>query len=261
MNAPCRTGTPPLILERELVLRAAEGDALAREQLVENFLPHISAVARRYRTVTGVDREELVQEGVVGLLRALERYDPGLGLPFWPYASWWVRQAMQRLVAELTHPTVLSDRALRQLARIRAAHQEHVQANGREPSIAELAGEAGLAKEQVQTLVAVDRPARGIDEPAARNLYGAGSFAELLADPRAEDDFERLAHEEEIAEVRTLTRSLGAREREILRARYGFDGSLQTLRQIGNRLGLSAERVRQIEERALGKLRDSVMAA
>jgi RNA polymerase primary sigma factor len=260
MNALATTGRPPLILERALVLGAADGDAHAREQLVETFLPLISGVARRYRNASGVDREELLQEGVVGLLRALQRYDPKLGLPFWPYASWWVRQAMQRLVAELTHPTVLSDRALRQLARIKAAHHEHVQANGREPSIAELAHEAGLAKEQVQTLVAVDRPARGIEEPAARNDEGGGTFAELLADPRAEDDYERLAQEEEIAEVRSLTRDLGAREREILRARYGFDGSRQTLRQIGNRLGLSAERVRQIEERALGKLRESVAA-
>ena len=76
-----------------------------------------------------------------------------------------------------------------------------------------------------------------------------------MADPGAEDEFERLAHEEEIAEVRGLTRDLGAREREILRARFGFDGPLATLRQIGNRLDLSAEPVRQIEERALGKPR------
>jgi RNA polymerase primary sigma factor len=86
------------------------------------------------------------------------------------------------------------------------------------------------------------------------------TFAELLADPRAQDEYERLAQQEEIAEVRSLTRGLGAREREIVRARYGFDGSSQTLRQIGNRMGLSAERARQIEERALGKLRESVAA-
>ena len=76
---------------------------------------------------------ELMQEGVVGLLRALERYDPEVG-PFWPYASWWVRQAMQRLVAELTRPVVLSDRALRQLARVRNAHSEHLRSVRSEPS-------------------------------------------------------------------------------------------------------------------------------
>jgi hypothetical protein len=92
---------------------------------------------------------------------------------------------MQRLVADLTHPTVLSDRALRQLARIKAAHHEHVRANGREPSIAELAHEAELAKEQVQTLVAVDRPARGIEglPPATTKVEGPSPSCWRIREP------------------------------------------------------------------------------
>ena len=78
-------------------------------QLVEAFLPAIAAVGRVYRGAGGVDRMELMQEGVAGLLRALERYEPERGVPFWSYAAWWVRQAMQQLVAELTLPVVLSD--------------------------------------------------------------------------------------------------------------------------------------------------------
>jgi DNA-directed RNA polymerase sigma subunit (sigma70/sigma32) len=99
--------------ERRLVQAAKDGDRRAREQLVEAFLPLIAGVARVYRGSASITRVELIQEGVVGLLRALERYDPTLGVPFWGYATWWVRQAMQQLIAELTGPTVLSDRALR----------------------------------------------------------------------------------------------------------------------------------------------------
>src|SRR4051794_23540607 len=104
-------------VERELVLAAEEGDPGARDRLIQAFWPLIGSVARIYRSSAAVDRTELMQEGVVGLLRALERFDPSRGTPFWAYASWWVRQAMQQLVSELTRPVVLSDRALRQLAR------------------------------------------------------------------------------------------------------------------------------------------------
>ena len=138
--------TLPPRLEQELVAKAKAGDATARGQLVEAFLPLIARVARNYRSTASVERLELLQEGVVGLLRALERYDPERGVPFGAYASWWVRQAMQQLVSELTRPVVLSDRALRQLARLKDVRREHVQQAGAEPSpdnLAQLAGREG----------------------------------------------------------------------------------------------------------------------
>ena len=104
-----RRPSPPAALERKLVAEAKAGDRRARAQLVEAFLPAIAAVARVYRGRGQIERAELMQEGVVGLLRALERYDPDRGVPFWGYAAWWVRQAMQQLVAELARPVVLSD--------------------------------------------------------------------------------------------------------------------------------------------------------
>jgi RNA polymerase sigma factor (sigma-70 family) len=246
----------PAWRERQLVLAAGTGDRAAREDLVEAFMPMIGSVARRYRNSAGVARSELMQEGVVGLLRALERYDAGLGSPFWPYASWWVRQAMQRLVAELARPVVLSDRALRQLARVKNAHREHLQAQGMEPSTSELAARAGLTRRQVESLAAVDRTPRRFEEPVGYE-DDLGTFGELVQDPVAEDDYDRVEKQEGIDDVRDLTADLGERERAIVSARFGLDGPEQTLRQIGSRLGLSAERVRQIEDRALGKLRDA----
>src|SRR3954470_3564538 len=116
--------------ERRLVLAAKRGDEPCRAELVEAFMPLIASVARAYRGSPSVERRELMQEGVVGLLQALERYDLSRGTPFWAYASWWVRQAMQQIVAQLTRPMVLSDRALRQLARVRNAERGHLQEKG-----------------------------------------------------------------------------------------------------------------------------------
>jgi RNA polymerase sigma factor (sigma-70 family) len=242
--------------EPELLRSARDGNEAAREELVEAFAPLIAGMARRYRNARGVDRGELMQEGVVGLLRALERYDPEVG-PFWPYASWWVRQAMQRLVAELTRPVVLSDRALRQLARVRNAHSEHLRSVRTEPSTIELAKRAGLTRTQVEALAAVERPARRLEEPIGRGDPSGGTLGELLADPVAEDDYGRVEELGDIEEMRRLASGLSDREREILAARFGLNGPEQTLRQIAGQLELSAERVRQIELHALAKLRSA----
>jgi RNA polymerase sigma factor (sigma-70 family) len=245
----------PVAVERGLVRAAQAGDRRAREQLVEAFLPLIAGVARVYRGSRTITRVELMQEGVVGLLRALERYDPELGVPFWGYAAWWVRQAMQQLVAELTRPIVLSDRALRQLSQLRRAHGEYVAGYGREPSADELADSCGLSPTQVAELLALELVPQSVDAPLDGDETQLGALGELLVDPLATDAYEQLLDHSEIEQVRALLGSLNDRERMILRARYGLDGPEQSLRELGERIGLSGERVRQIEQRALGKLR------
>jgi RNA polymerase primary sigma factor len=208
-----------------------------------------------YRGSPTITRTELMQEGVVGLLRALERFDLSLDVPFWGYASWWVRQAMQQLIAELTRPMVLSDRALRHLSQLKRAHGEYVIEHGREPTGHQLAADTGLSHIQVGELLALDAMPQSMDEPVRGPGGEVGAFGELLADPLAAHAYEQLLDHAEIEQVRALLGSLNDRERTILRAHYGLDGPEQSLRDIGERMGLSGERVRQIEERALGKLR------
>ena len=245
----------PSALEAELVHAAQRGDQQARARLVEAFMPLIASVARMYRSSVRVERQELLQEGVVGLLRALHRYEPDQEVPFWGYASWWVRQAMQQLVSELTGPVVLSDRALRHLSKLRDAHAQAVQQTGREPKRGELIQRSGLSGEQVDDLLSVSLAPRSIDEPVHADHRTVGTLGELLVDPLAEGEYECVLNAIETDELLALLAGLSDRERDILRARYGLDdGHEETLREISGRLGLSAERVRQLEERALGKL-------
>ena len=162
---------------------------------------------------------------------------------------------MQQLIAELTRPMVLSDRALRQLSQLKRAHGEYLAQHGREPSGSELAERTGLNHAQVGELLALERVPVSMDEPIRGREAGLGAFGELLSDPLATEAYEQLLDHSEIEQIRALMGSLGDRERMILRARYGLDGPEQSLRDVGEQLGLSGERVRQIEQRALGKLR------
>jgi RNA polymerase primary sigma factor len=218
----------------------------------------IASVARLYRGTRAVNREELIQDGVVGLLRAVDRYDPTLGTPFWAYASWWVRQAMQQLVSELTRPVVLSDRAVRQLARVRNAERDRLQSHGKTPTLREIQGDTGLTRAQIEQLTAASRTPRALDEPIGGDESG-GRFGDLLSDPRAEDAYERVPTLVEIANLGPLLQRLDRRERMIVLGRFGLDGPERTLRQLAQALGVSAERVRQIEERALAKMRDAAL--
>jgi RNA polymerase primary sigma factor len=240
--------------ERALVVEAQEQPE-RRARLIEVFEPSIAAIARLYRrSAPAVSRAELMQEGVVGLLRALERYDPAVGVPFWAYASWWVRQAMQQLVAELSGPVVLSDRALRQLARIKQAERDCGQRSGYQPATSMLAGETGLPPAQIERLRAAERSAIGVDEPVGHD--GGATLAEVLADPCAEDPCDAATDTVLAEQLPWLLEALTEREHVVMRARFGFDEPERTLAEIGGRLGVSAERVRQVEHAALAKLRE-----
>lgn len=240
--------------EATLIEAAKAHDRTALETLIEHYLPRIGSVARTYRTST-VERTELLQEGVVGFLRALERFDQNAGASLWTYASWWVRQAMQQLVTELRRPVVLSDRALRQLSRLKDAHAEHVQQYGKEPSRTQLADATGIDKEQISNLLFSDQAPRSLEEPVVAEEDAISFFGDLLRDPLAEGEYERVVDAFETQELRALLAALTDREREILEWRYGVNNEQRTLFEVGEQLGLSAERVRQLENRALGKLR------
>jgi RNA polymerase primary sigma factor len=231
--------------ERELVIAAECGDSDACRRLVEAFLPAIGGIALSFQSNL-FELRELLQEGVAGLLFAARRYDASLETPFWAYACFWVRKAMQEFVAELARPVSLSDRAVRDLARVRRARREHQQEHCSEPSTEELSRATGLTLTQLESLEAAERAPRTVDDEFA---------ADGLVDPAAEQAYQEVLDELEIGYLRDLTEELDVRERAVVRAHYGLGGEPQTLSEIGAGLGLTAERARQIEVGALSKLR------
>jgi RNA polymerase primary sigma factor len=243
--------------ERDLVIAAECGDSAACRQLVEAFLPAIANVARGFRG-SRVERRELLQEGVAGLLFAARRYDSGLDTPFWAYASFWVRKAMQELVAELTRPVALSDRAARHLSRLRRARNESLQRDGKEPTTAQLSAATGLASAQVESLLATDRMPRGLEDRLRADDASSPTLGETIVDPVAEHAYDKVLEDVEIHGVLDLTAGLEERERAVIRSHYGLGEEAQTLSQIGAGLGLTAERTRQIEAAALTKLRQGL---
>jgi RNA polymerase sigma factor (sigma-70 family) len=243
--------------ERVLVLAARGGGEREREELIEAFLPKIGGVARDYRGVRAVSRDELMQAGVLGLLRALERYDPSRANNFWTYARWWVRQAMQEVVSSLNGVVVLSDRALRQLARVNTARRDHMQSKGCEPSTRDLAAITGLPPAQVALLVGAAQPAQAFDERADPERPWGRPIAESLRDPAGEDPFEHATLRAAAGALPAVLATLTPRELAIVRGRYGMDGEQRSLRNLAAELSVTTERVRQIEEVAMRKLRES----
>jgi RNA polymerase sigma factor (sigma-70 family) len=204
-----------------------------------------------------VELQELVQEGVAGLLFAARRYDPRLNTRFWAYASFWVHKAMQELVAEMTRPMALSDRAVRALAQVRMARSEYVQAHGAEPTNEDLSSATGFTTAQLESLQATERTPRGMEDRVGS--YEAGTtVGDTIVDSTAEQAYEQVLDDIEIRALRDLTDQLTQRERGVLRAHYGLGEQAQTLNEIGAGLGLTAERARQIEVGALSKLRNGL---
>ena len=237
-----------------LIQRARAGDETARERLIEKMLPLVGSYARRFPT-EGLDDADLLQEGIVGLLRALERYDPGRGVPFPAYATWWIRRSLQDARSDFIRPFRLPPKALQQLSRLKTEHQRIYQAEHRSASLAELAERTNIDAGQAAALASADARVRSLDETLGGSEGELGSLGDLLADPLSAAAYEDVIDGVAGRQLSALLSRLTDRERDVVRARFGFDGDPERLVDIAQRLGLSAERVRQIEERGLAKLR------
>lgn len=163
------------------MIASERGDTVARRRLVEAFMPAIASLARQFPAVR-VERQDLLQEGIAGLLFAAHRYDTRLGTPFWAYASFWVRKSMQELVADLGRPVALSDRAVRDLAQVKKARAAFAQAHGTEPTADELSGATGFSRLQVDNLLATELSPRAMEEPVSSD--GDARFGDGLSRPQ-----------------------------------------------------------------------------
>ena len=239
-----------------LARRAQTGDEAAREELIRRLLPLVHATARRYRT-EGLEQADLLQEGIVGLLRALQRFDPERGVPFAAFATWWIRQSLQAARSDFMRPLRLPPKALRQLSQLKSEHQRIYEGERRSARVDELAERTNIELEQAEALLVADARERSLDEPIGSMDAQLGTLGDLLEDPLSAAAYEDVVDAVAGEQLRALLSRLTEREREVVRARFGFDAPAEKLSEVGERLGVSAERVRQIEERALAKLRSA----
>ena len=243
--------------ERELSRLAHEGDKGARARLIESNLRLVISIAKKYRG-RGVPFEDLIQEGNAGLIRAVERFDPALGNRFSTYATWWIRQAVTRAVADHSRTVRLPAHVMDALFRLRRAENALGLELGRDASEEELAERLEIKPEEVRRLREVSQP---IASTNAR-LGGRGAVEEgaemgdLLPDDRAGDDYARVEAGPWEGTLREAVKALPEREARVLEMRHGLDGSkTRTLREVSEALGISQERARQVEIKALRTIR------
>ena len=234
--------------EREVTRRTRDGDADARRQLILANLRLVVFLARRYRN-RGLGLLDLISEGNLGLVRAADRFDPERGVRFSTYAAWWIRQAILRGIAEQTAAVRLPATVLQQMRRFILQERILRQRWSRDVTPGEVGDALGISAPQAERLAGLIQSARSIDEMGTLGE----SFGGRLALPSVEELVQQQIDQERLEQ---FLRRLSEREEEILRIRYGFqDGVAHTLQQTGDRFGITRERVRQIEKRALAKLR------
>jgi RNA polymerase primary sigma factor len=238
--------------ERDLARRAASGDRRARSRLIEANLRLVVSIARRYQGL-GLSLSDLVQEGTVGLIQAVDRFDWRLGRRFSTYAAWWIKQAIRRALTNDSRTIRLPSRLVtKQLATRRAAATLEA-ALGRTPTVAEIAAATGFDPDAIVLAERAPLASTSLNE-TVRGADGGGQLLDLVPDAAAEDPEEELEKQARADAVRAAVSRLREREREIVSSHFGLDGESHTLEEIASEMHLAPERVRQIERHAFADL-------
>src|SRR5215207_1273502 len=248
-------GDGPLLTaaeERELARRKDAGDELAKQRLIECNLRLVMSITRNY-TKAGVPLLDLIQEGNLGLIRAVEKFDWKLGYKLSTYATWWIRQAVSRALADQGRTIRLPVHVAEQARKVLRARRILTQKLNRDPTVEEIAKESGFTVERVEELFELVEDPVSLETPVGdgESLYG-----DLIEDIHSDRPDDATAKELRSVELAEAMHRLNPRMRRVLAMRFGLEGHTpKTLEEVGTDLGITRERVRQLESRALRELR------
>ena len=241
--------------EKELTIAYQQGDKSAKTKLVGANLRLVVMAAKHYSTHTSVAFEDLVQEGNIGLMRAVDTFNPSLGWRFSTYAMPWIKQSISRAILNQSRTIRIPIHILELQSKYNKAQREFFYKHGRDASTAEIASVLGVEVKKIKEIEELIK--EPISLSTSLNDEDDGTVEDLVADPNADRPDDRLDNEILSKALNELLNSLGGREKEIIIARYGLNGGkAKTLDQLGTEYGLTKERIRQIEQSALHKLRN-----
>src|SRR5437667_929965 len=242
--------------EIELAARIKKGDKKAREQMIKANLRLVVKIAHDYEGL-GLPLLDLINEGNIGLMKAVERFDPAKGGKLSTYGAWWIKQSIKRALANQSKTIRLPVHLVDKISKMRRTAMKLQEVLGREPTDEELAEELGMTASRVAQLrTAAIRPA-SLDAPIGDE--DSNNFSEVVQDENAATPYQQLEEKTVSTMLQDMVKTLDPREATILRYRFGLDGgSEKTLEEVGQRFGVTRERVRQIQNIALAKLRKMI---